>query len=127
IADETVKYERRQSPEARGGEKIVGYYNIGKIDHIGDWIEGNAKFYKTGDRVALELNMDSSPRTLTFFVNDKEQPNYATNIPVAVRAFLWEKGVAFKVLKFEALSAPTAKHGAGSRAWEYGTKWQQDK
>ncbi|KAA6368353.1 MAG: hypothetical protein EZS28_036119, partial [Streblomastix strix] len=74
------------------------------------------------------LNMDSSPRTLTFFKNDVEQPDYVTNIPAAVRffAFLWEKGTAFKVLKFDALSAPTAKHGAGSRAWEYGTEWQKD-
>ncbi|KAA6308514.1 MAG: hypothetical protein EZS28_056675, partial [Streblomastix strix] len=63
--------------------------------------------------------------TLTFFVNDEEQPNYATNIPAAVRAFLFKKAEAFKVLKFEALSAPTAKHGAGSRAWEYGTEWEK--
>ncbi|KAA6384855.1 MAG: hypothetical protein EZS28_019618 [Streblomastix strix] len=124
IADETVKYGRKERSEARGKEKIVTYFAFGSIGHIGELIEGNAKF-DTGDRVALELNMDSSPRTLTFFVNDEEQPNYATNIPAAVRAFLWYKDTAFKVMKFEALSAPTAKHGAGSRAWEYGTKWEK--
>ncbi|KAA6369285.1 MAG: hypothetical protein EZS28_035189 [Streblomastix strix] len=124
IADETVKYERKEDPYARGKEKIVTQYNSGMIGHNGDWIEGNAEFFKTGDCVTLELNMDSSPRTLTFFVNDEEQPNYATNIPAAVRAVLWCKDNAFKVTKFEALSAPTAKHGAGSRAWEYGTKWK---
>ncbi|KAA6379828.1 MAG: hypothetical protein EZS28_024647, partial [Streblomastix strix] len=122
IADETVKYERKEFPDARGQDKIVQYDWNGDICHIGDFITGNAEF-NTGDRVALELNMDSSPRTLTFFVNDEEQPNYVSNIPASVRALLWCKGEAFKVLKFEALSAPTAKHGAGSHAWEYGTKW----
>ncbi|KAA6385487.1 MAG: hypothetical protein EZS28_018984 [Streblomastix strix] len=67
--------------------------------------------------------MDSTPRTLTFFKNDEEQMNYVSNIPAAVRAFLSREGESFQVLKFEALSEPTAKHGAGSRVWEYGTEW----
>ncbi|KAA6373568.1 MAG: hypothetical protein EZS28_030906, partial [Streblomastix strix] len=125
IADETVKYGRNENPDARGWGKIVAYdYYQGRICHIGDWIEGNAEF-RTGARVALELNMDSTPRTLTFFVNDVEQMNYVSNIPAAVRANLHVKDDAFKVLKFEALSEPTAKHGAGSRVWKYGTKWKQ--
>ncbi|KAA6376367.1 MAG: hypothetical protein EZS28_028107 [Streblomastix strix] len=129
IADETVKYERKEFPDARGKEKIVTYYSIGEIRHIGDYIKGNAEFYETGDCVTLELNMDSNPRTLTFFVNDEEQPDYVTNIPAAVRFFaaLWLKYTAFKVIKIEALSKPTAKHGAGSRAWKYGTEWKKDK
>ncbi|KAA6383315.1 MAG: hypothetical protein EZS28_021157, partial [Streblomastix strix] len=127
IADETVKYGRNEKPEARGWGKIVAYdYNAGRIGHIGDYIEGNAKF-RDGDRVALELNMDSTPRTLTFFVNDEEQMNYVSNIPAAANIHI--KDDVFKVLKFEALSEPTAKHGAGSCVWEYGTEWmkyQQD-
>ncbi|KAA6377720.1 MAG: hypothetical protein EZS28_026753 [Streblomastix strix] len=127
IADETVKYGRKEFPDARGKEKIVRYDCPGWIEHIDDYIKGNAEFYKTGDRVTLELNMDSSPRTLTFFVNDEEQPNYATNIPASVRFFasLWLKDDSFKVLKFEALPAPTAQHAAGSRSWEYGTEWEE--
>ncbi|KAA6380394.1 MAG: hypothetical protein EZS28_024079 [Streblomastix strix] len=126
IADETVKYERKEYPWARGYEKIVQYYRFGNIQHDYHLSVGNAEF-NTGDRVTLELNMDSSPRTFTFFVNDEEQPNYVSNIPAAVRALLWQKGDAFKVIKFEALSAPTAKHGAGSRAWEFGKQWKKDK
>ncbi|KAA6379424.1 MAG: hypothetical protein EZS28_025047 [Streblomastix strix] len=126
ITDETVRYGRKERPEDREWDKIVEYHQDGDIGHIGSYIKGNAEFYKTTDRVTLELNMDSSPRTLTFFVNDEEQPNYVTNIPAAVRAYLWFKGNSFQVLKFEALSAPTAKHGAGSRAWEYGTEWEKD-
>ncbi|KAA6356216.1 MAG: hypothetical protein EZS28_048257, partial [Streblomastix strix] len=58
IADETVKYERNEYPGARallGQEKIVQYDWNGKIAHIGDFIEGNAEFFKTGDCVALEV------------------------------------------------------------------------
>ncbi|KAA6403266.1 MAG: hypothetical protein EZS28_001209 [Streblomastix strix] len=116
IADKTVKYERKDFPDERGQEKIVRYNTFGKIEHIGDFIDGNAKFWNNEDRVTFEMDMDSSPRTLTFFVNDEELPNYVTNIPAAVRAFMLFKNESFKVLKFEALSAPTAKHGAGSRA-----------
>ncbi|KAA6403259.1 MAG: hypothetical protein EZS28_001202 [Streblomastix strix] len=127
IADETVKYGRKEFPSARGYENIVRQHQNGWIGHTGEWIEGNARFWNAGDRVALEMDMDSSPRTLTFFVNDEEQPNFVTNIPTAVRFFVYleVKDQAFKVLKFEALSAPTAKHSTGSRAWEYGTKWEK--
>ncbi|KAA6385489.1 MAG: putative CAMK family protein kinase [Streblomastix strix] len=47
IADESVKYGRNEEPQARGGDN-------GGIRHIGDFIEGNAKF-NDGDRVALEV------------------------------------------------------------------------
>ncbi|KAA6380760.1 MAG: hypothetical protein EZS28_023715 [Streblomastix strix] len=39
-------------------------------------------------------------------------------------AYLILKCDAFKVLKFEALSVPTAKHATGSRAFEYGTRYK---
>ncbi|KAA6397602.1 MAG: hypothetical protein EZS28_006873 [Streblomastix strix] len=85
IADESVEYQHHNFPWTNvDRNKIVVYYLYGGIRHIGDYIEGNADFNK-GDRVTLELNMDSNPRTLTFFVNDVEQPNYVTNIPPAVR------------------------------------------
>ncbi|KAA6394531.1 MAG: hypothetical protein EZS28_009943 [Streblomastix strix] len=126
IADDSVRYERKEDPEARGFDKIVRYDCPGWIQHSGDFIEGNAKF-RTEDSVALELNMDSRPRTLTFFVNDEEQPNYVTNIPAAVRAFMMFKDESFKVLKFESLPAPTAQHAAGSRFWEFGKYWKKDK
>ncbi|KAA6395144.1 MAG: hypothetical protein EZS28_009332 [Streblomastix strix] len=125
IADESVKYGRKEFPDARGQDKIVEYYNVGWTRHIGDNILGNAEF-NNGDRATQELNMDSNPRTLSFFVNDVEQPNYFTNIPAAVRAFLYVKGNSFKVLKFESLSAPVAVNGAGSHSWEWGKEWIED-
>ncbi|KAA6402738.1 MAG: hypothetical protein EZS28_001729 [Streblomastix strix] len=125
-AEESVRYGRNEEPYANallGGGKIVRYNWMGNISHIGDSIQGNAEFH-TGDRVALELNMDSNLRTLTFFVNDVEQPIFLINIPAAVRAYLFQKDQAFEVLKFEAISEPTAKHAKGTRAFVYGTEWK---
>ncbi|KAA6359855.1 MAG: hypothetical protein EZS28_044619 [Streblomastix strix] len=95
------------------------------MSHLGDRIENDE--FSSGDRVAMELDMNSMPRTLTFFVNDVEQKNYVTNIPAAVRFFalLYKQGTQFKVLKFETLSIPTAKHLKGSRAWKWGTEWEK--
>ncbi|KAA6358550.1 MAG: hypothetical protein EZS28_045924 [Streblomastix strix] len=71
--------------------------------------------------------MESNPRSLTFFNDDKEQPNFVINIPKAVRiwCFIWRQGASFKITKFEFLSTPTARHGKGSRAWEYGKEWKR--
>ncbi|KAA6363536.1 MAG: hypothetical protein EZS28_040937, partial [Streblomastix strix] len=126
IADESVRYGRDEHPEIRGGDKVVGYNSGGGIAHIGDFIEGNSGF-SDGCRIGMEMNMESNPRSLTFFINDKEQPNFIINIPKAVRIFcyIWQKGASFKINKFEFLSTPTARHGNGSRAWEYGKEWEK--
>jgi hypothetical protein len=46
-------------------------------------VKGNDKFGK-GSTVMLEVDLDASPRTLRFFVNDKEQPVFVTHIPQSV-------------------------------------------
>ncbi|KAA6357612.1 MAG: hypothetical protein EZS28_046861, partial [Streblomastix strix] len=98
----------------------------GRIIHNGYWIEGNSGF-SGGSRIGMELNMESNPRSLTFFIDDKEQKNFVINIPKAVRIFCYIllEGASFKINKFEFLSTPTARHGEGSRALEYGKKWKK--
>ncbi|KAA6366721.1 MAG: hypothetical protein EZS28_037752, partial [Streblomastix strix] len=125
IADESVKYGRGEGPDKRGYYKIIEYDDLGWIQHIGETIRGNAEIKNNGDRITLELNMDSNPRTLTFFVNDVEQPNFVINIPSAIRACIISENASFKVLKFEALSAPVAVNGAGSHSWEWGKEWKK--
>ncbi|KAA6385829.1 MAG: hypothetical protein EZS28_018644 [Streblomastix strix] len=129
IADESVKYQQDQSPIANGNSKVVQYWSGGGLEHISkELTEGNEDYSKEGSRVALELNMDSNPRTLTFFYNDVEQPNYIINIPPAVRfwAHLWSRGTSFKVNKFERLSEPTAKHLEGkSQPLVWGKDWKK--
>ncbi|KAA6392741.1 MAG: hypothetical protein EZS28_011737 [Streblomastix strix] len=129
IADETVHYKRHEWFDARGYDKIVYCFREGWLRHSGQFgVKGNAEFDNDGDRVAMELNMDSNPRALTFYVNDVEQPIFVTNIPEAVRfyVFLMEEDQSFKVLKFEALSAPIAVHGTGSRSLDYESEWKSD-
>ncbi|KAA6358271.1 MAG: hypothetical protein EZS28_046201, partial [Streblomastix strix] len=98
-----------------------------RIQHFGEQIKGNQEFYSSNKRVAMDLNMEVIPRTLTFFVNDIEQPNYVFNIPGAVRYFaqIYYKTDSFKILSFSKLSSPMAKHPEGSFGWEYGTKWMK--
>ncbi|KAA6372278.1 MAG: hypothetical protein EZS28_032194, partial [Streblomastix strix] len=92
----------------------------GSIAFAEESVSGNAEFDK-GNYVALELNMDSTPRTLTFFVDDEEQPQYITYIPESVSfwVFLFEVDSSFKVTKFERLRNPTAKHGPESVATSF--------
>ncbi|KAA6395298.1 MAG: hypothetical protein EZS28_009177 [Streblomastix strix] len=114
------------SVEMKFLKKEVGIRS-GSIAHIGDRIGGNSGFDDDGSRLGMELNMESNPRTLTFFINDKEQPNFITNIPNAVRIWCYfsSKFASFKINKFELLSTPTARHEKGSRALEYGKEWKK--
>ncbi|KAA6356002.1 MAG: hypothetical protein EZS28_048471, partial [Streblomastix strix] len=127
IADESVRYGRNEPPQIKGWDKIVEYHCDGGIRHIGIYFKGNSEFSTDGSRIGMELNMDSKPHSLTFFINDEEQPNFIINIPNAVR--IWchtlQKSASFKFTKFEFLSTPTARHGEGSRAWEYGKQWKK--
>ncbi|KAA6378960.1 MAG: putative Serine/threonine protein kinase [Streblomastix strix] len=126
IADESVRYGRDEGPLARDSDKVVYYSCSGPIHHFDDSIWGNPRFEDDGCRIGMEMNMESNPRSLTFFFDDKEQPNFFINIPKAVRIWCWigSKG-SFKITKFEFLSTPTARHGKGSRAWEYGKEWRK--
>ncbi|KAA6365549.1 MAG: hypothetical protein EZS28_038924 [Streblomastix strix] len=125
IADESVRFGRDEHPQERDSDMVVYYYSGGHIEHIGHDIEGNSDF-DDGCRIGMELNMESNPRSLTFFIDDKEQPNFFINIPKAVRiyCYIYSKGDSFKINKFEFLSTPTARNGEGSQAWEYGKEWR---
>jgi hypothetical protein len=40
---------------------------------------------ESGDEVMMEVNMDSSPRTLHFFVKGKQQLGYVRNLPSSIK------------------------------------------
>ncbi|KAA6377902.1 MAG: hypothetical protein EZS28_026571 [Streblomastix strix] len=127
IADESVHYGRGQVPQDGGDSKIVFYKDNGDITHFGgEWIVGNSEFKDEKQRIALELNMDSTPRTLTFFNNGKEQPNYIIKVPPAVRfwVYLQYKESAFKVINFINPKTSSAKHAQGSYQFEWGKQWE---
>ncbi|KAA6374359.1 MAG: hypothetical protein EZS28_030115 [Streblomastix strix] len=100
--------------------------HFGWFKHFGNWVKKNYKPFKNTDRVTLELNMDSNPRTLSFFVNDEEQKLYVVNVPPAVRfwVFLCGKFESFKIVKFESVSSPVATNGFLSRKCKWGNRWE---
>ncbi|KAA6363948.1 MAG: hypothetical protein EZS28_040525, partial [Streblomastix strix] len=125
IADGSVRYGPNENPNKAGWENIVCYSSNGYVTHLGDWIDTNYQLV-TGIRLALELNMDAKPRTLTFFVNDMELLDYVIDIPPSVRfwAYIFRSGSAFKLTQFDHLTSPTAVHGDGSFAWHWGKEWK---
>ncbi|KAA6373329.1 MAG: hypothetical protein EZS28_031145, partial [Streblomastix strix] len=123
IADQSVKYGRNEMPN-KYQSRIVYYRSGGTIQHNDNEKEGNTDFYSNNQSVAMEINMDSNPHMLTFFVDDKEQPNFVIDIPNSVRflAYFCDLNAQFKVIEFEKLSSPSAKHGPGSHVFEFGKK-----
>ncbi|KAA6375416.1 MAG: putative G2-specific protein kinase nim-1 [Streblomastix strix] len=127
IADQTVQFGRNEMPDdSKYQSRIVYYRRGGKIQHYDNEKEGNTNLFIRNKRVAIEINMDSNPRMLTFFVDDKEQPNFVIDIPNSVRfwAYFFQLNAQFKVIGFEKLSSPSAKHGPGSHSFEFGKKWK---
>ncbi|KAA6398988.1 MAG: hypothetical protein EZS28_005487 [Streblomastix strix] len=122
IADESVIIKQNEKPSEVGFQKIVEFNHTGQICHIGKNVGGNSGF-GNNSRVIMEVNMDSSPNSLTFFVNDVEQKNYIINIPPSVY-HLPRLNSSFELLRFENQMEPSAKHGDGSRALEWGKEWK---
>ncbi|KAA6388182.1 MAG: putative Serine/threonine-protein kinase Nek3 [Streblomastix strix] len=125
IADESLRFERGDHPWNKDMGRTVQFYCNGGIDHKTYTIYGNDSFLNR--HIALELNMESNPRTVTFYVDNKEQKNYVINIPNAVRfwTFFCDRRAQFNITKFERLSEAKAKHGLGSRALKWGEEWHE--
>ncbi|KAA6389965.1 MAG: hypothetical protein EZS28_014511 [Streblomastix strix] len=105
--------------------KTVYYYCGGELIHINIWGPSN-KVFVCGQRIGAEVNMSSSPRKLTFFVNDVEQQNYVINIPQAIRfwSYIYEPNSSFRVTRFERRSSSSAHGVTGSRGFEWGKWWE---
>ncbi|KAA6373960.1 MAG: hypothetical protein EZS28_030513 [Streblomastix strix] len=83
--------------------KVGRKWLIMQTGHYTNQVIGNSKFDDDRKRITMELDMDSSPRSVTFFVNDKEQNKYIVELPGSVRFFalLNKENSSFQVLKFE--------------------------
>ncbi|KAK2950084.1 hypothetical protein BLNAU_15006 [Blattamonas nauphoetae] len=63
-----------------------------------------------GDCVRMEVDLDSTPRTLQFFVNDKAGRSYMSGIPSSVRIgfSVMGEGASFRIDNIFRLSRPTS-------------------
>jgi hypothetical protein len=59
------------------------YSPEGDLVYRGKFLPGNEPFAGIM-RVMLEVDLDASPRTLRFFVDDREQPVFVTHIPQSI-------------------------------------------
>ncbi|KAA6369432.1 MAG: hypothetical protein EZS28_035041 [Streblomastix strix] len=115
---ETIK-----TPIARGLGRTVSYFFTGEIQQNG--MVKNQEYSNAGDRITLELNMDTEPKSLTFFINNVEQKFFVVKIPDSVRLWVHFNGIgSFKILNFERVAAPLAKH-EGSVALIWGDDWEE--
>ncbi|KAA6393825.1 MAG: hypothetical protein EZS28_010645 [Streblomastix strix] len=112
IARSSVKFEQNYHPSRYQEPKVSYCSGLGRIEHIiGYEIVGNEVF-KDEQRIGVEVNMTTTPRTVHFFVNDVEQP-----------AHIWHEGSSFELLKFEYHTSSKSKGLPNSLALEWGKEW----
>ncbi|KAA6391173.1 MAG: hypothetical protein EZS28_013299 [Streblomastix strix] len=126
IADASCSFAAGKGPSAdRNDKKTVRYYNNGDFDHV-TYNKVQNKRYEDEQRIAVEVDMTSNPRKVTFFVNEVEQQNYMINIPDAVRFYAYNVNSLsiFTVTKFQRLNKSSFKGFSHSRAFEWGKRWK---
>ncbi|KAA6369545.1 MAG: hypothetical protein EZS28_034928, partial [Streblomastix strix] len=75
IADSSAVFGSNENPGiGEKKQKTVRQYSFGDLSHFGDEIKGNSPI-EENKTVAMEVNMNIRPRTLTFFYDNQEQPS----------------------------------------------------
>ncbi|KAA6369141.1 MAG: hypothetical protein EZS28_035332, partial [Streblomastix strix] len=126
IADSTVVFQPNKEPgEDENKGKTVRYWRSGQLWHINVYGSPWNQNFVCGQRIGAEVNMSSSPRKLTFFIDDVEQQYYVINIPQAIRfwSYIYDPNSSFRVTRFERRSSSSAHRVKGSRGLEWGKEW----
>ncbi|KAA6360544.1 MAG: hypothetical protein EZS28_043929, partial [Streblomastix strix] len=126
ITDASCSFDVSKGPSSDGNDKkTIRYYNNGDFDHV-SYDKVQNKRYQDEERIAVEVDMTSNPRKVTFFVNEVEQQNYVVNIPSKIR--FWAYNVnslsTFTVTKFQRLNKSSFKGFPHSVALEWGKRWK---
>ncbi|KAA6363061.1 MAG: hypothetical protein EZS28_041412, partial [Streblomastix strix] len=123
IADSSAVFGSNEGPwSSENDKKTVRYWQDGNLQHIGDFIKGNS-LIEENKTVAVEVNMNIRPRTLTFFYDNQEQPVSVINIPSSIRFYnsLWDNNSSFTITEFSNVQYSSAKGGIkGQRIVEWG-------
>ncbi|KAA6380624.1 MAG: hypothetical protein EZS28_023849, partial [Streblomastix strix] len=127
IADYSTVFGSNEFPWSEENEKkTVCYLQSGSISHIGDEIPGNSEI-ELNKSVSCEVNMNISPRTLTFFIDNKEQPLSVRNIPSQIRfyIYLFDENSSFTINRFENLQFSSAKGVSNGKVFKWGKQWKK--
>ncbi|KAA6370169.1 MAG: hypothetical protein EZS28_034305 [Streblomastix strix] len=109
IADSSAVFGSDEGPnKGENDKKTVCCYKDGDLEHFGDYIRGNSPI-ELNKSVAMEVNMNIRPHTLTFFCDNQEQPVSVINIPSSIRFILSPQETLASPLYFE-----IAKWAAGT-------------
>ncbi|KAA6362483.1 MAG: hypothetical protein EZS28_041991 [Streblomastix strix] len=94
----------------------------GKLFHNGKYTAGNQEI-KDNDSVALEVNLNSTPRTVHLFINNVQQPIFISGVPESVQFFffIYQIGNSVTVLSLKRLTATSVQNIPGSKQikWEW--------
>ncbi|KAA6386985.1 MAG: putative serine/threonine-protein kinase Nek6 [Streblomastix strix] len=127
IADSSAVFGSNERPYSGENEKkTVCYWRTGEISHIGYSIPGNSRI-ESNKSVSCEVNMNISPRTLTFFYENKEQGLSVRNIPSSIRfyIFLYKENSSFTINRFENVQYSSAKGVSNGKVFEWGKEWKK--
>ncbi|KAA6374133.1 MAG: hypothetical protein EZS28_030341 [Streblomastix strix] len=123
ITDASVVFRLNKEPFHDGHDKsTIGFYNWnnenGVLYHMNE-IFANSKF-SSGQKIGAEVDMDSQPRTLTFYIDDVEQPDFIFGIPEAIRfwAYIRRPSSSFTVSKFERRQSSSAHRFPQSKGYD---------
>ncbi|KAA6399607.1 MAG: putative protein kinase [Streblomastix strix] len=85
---------------------------MGIVYHGKTTIKGQNDEWNDGDEVGAELNMESQPRTLHFFIGDKQQRVFISNLPQEMRFFIYLRmeGTSVEIRVMMPVTVPTAAH-----------------
>ncbi|KAA6371583.1 MAG: hypothetical protein EZS28_032890, partial [Streblomastix strix] len=128
IADSSAVFGSDEDPNFdENQKKTVCYWSDGDISHIGDYIPGNSGI-EINKSVSCEVNMNISPRTLTFFIDNQEQPVSVRNIPSSIRfyIYLYTQNSSFTINGFENVQYSSAKGVSNGKVFEWGKEWESE-
>ncbi|KAA6368740.1 MAG: hypothetical protein EZS28_035734 [Streblomastix strix] len=102
-------------------------YQRNQFWHRGFYVQQDVNF-SAGQRIAFEVNLSKTSRTLRLFVNEQELKHYAVNIPQAIRFFIvhYSKKSQFQITRFEQILVPQLEPIGDHIALKWGTKWSDN-
>ncbi|KAA6365177.1 MAG: hypothetical protein EZS28_039295, partial [Streblomastix strix] len=96
--------------ESMSTHKAAFFHNNGSVYHKGIPKAGNNKMI-SNQKVAIEVNMNSNPRTAHLFIDGKQQPVFISGLPSSIQFFfqLYYEDDQIQILSLKRLNEPTVQ------------------